>query len=110
MLATSIGLWTPGSFLLSSPPIGPTASREDRNISLCLGVSCAGSQVGGDVDPRTATPTASTLAIQSIGPIGTKALAMFADPVPKRDQKLAWSVVPMFAMGGAGIEMRFAWW
>jgi hypothetical protein len=77
-------------------------------MALC--VTCELPHMGVDVDPKTATPTASTQAIEAIGPIGSAALALFARPVPTRVSPVAMKVLPLFALGGGGLELRGAFW
>jgi hypothetical protein len=103
----SLGVWRRGSFRWSP---GPTLANETRSLGLALCVTCELPHMGVDVDPRTATPTASRRAIEAIGPIGSGALALFASPVPTRASPVVMRVLPMFALGGGGLELRGGWW
>jgi hypothetical protein len=77
---------------------------------LCLGARCA-PRIGSKLmlEDGVAERTGSTNAVESIG-IGKAALALFAPPKPKKSTGYAFGVSPMFALGGAGLELRAAWW
>ncbi|HSO34678.1 MAG TPA: hypothetical protein VLT33_19220 [Labilithrix sp.] len=107
-----VGLPAPGSLLprtlmepLASPALGD-------DFSLCLGARCpaAWTVLRPDGDPKTYGSAASARVVASLGAVGAAALSLFSNPTPKRLGSLALRPAPMFACGGAGLEMRAAWW
>ena len=98
------------------PPRAPTTAFEsrlaaDKSAAMCLDAVCARSRaVNVDVDPQTAGTASGKRLVDGLGPVAVAALALFSAPVPKRTRAMAMAVSPMFALGGAGLELRAAWW
>ncbi len=107
----AIGVWD-AEWLRWTTPAAPLAlEKRNYGLSSCFGATCILPRSAAlDVDPKTATPTASTRAILGIGPIGAAALAMFSCPPLPKSRAMAMHVAPMFALGGGGLEMRGVWW
>ena len=79
--------------------------------SFCLSAACSFPRTEGlDADPMSSAPNQSRRMIEGIGPIAVAALALFSTPPLKQSQSVVIRVSPMFALGGAGLEMRGAWW
>lgn len=88
-----------------------TSPFRDKAAAMCLGAACGIPRaVDLEIDPKTAGTASGKRLVEGIGPVAVAALAIFAAPVPKRSRALAMAVSPMFALGGAGLELRAAWW
>ena len=86
----------------------------DDELSLCLGIRCPAvwMVLRPDGEPQTYGAAASTRVVASLGAVGAAALSLFANPTPapKRLGAVALRLAPMFALGGAGLELRGASW
>jgi hypothetical protein len=94
--------WPPAKLRMEQPNVAPP---------FCLSAACSFPRTAGlDVDPTSSAPNQSRRMIEGIGPIAVAALALFSTPPLSKSQSLVIRVSPMFALGGAGIELRGRWW
>lgn len=80
-------------------------------FTLCLASRCpAPWTLRPDADPASYGASASARVVAGFGAVGAAALALFSSPTPKRYGSLAIRLSPMFAFGGAGLEIRGGFW
>jgi hypothetical protein len=79
-------------------------TNQDIRPWLCLGSACSSALLG---NPKEQDP--GKLVVAGLGPLGAKAISIFATPPPKAGDTVVARFGPLFAARGLGLQLHGVW-